>query len=166
MKGWAARLFILLVLIGAGAWAWKVWYPSPENAVRKCLNDAARIASVTTKEGQLMRLSRAESFASHFTSDVEINIDIPGEYSQTIQGRDELLRIAAIARAMGNPVRVDLVDLTVTVAADAKSAEAHFTGEARLSGQRSIQAQEIRAQLVKVNRDWLIRHVETVRTLR
>lgn len=166
MKSWAARLLLVLLLLAGGAWAWKTLYPSPENAVRKCLTQAAQSASVAGKEGQIARFSRAESFASHFTADVEINIDIPGEYSQVIQGRDELLRLAALARGMGATIQVELVDLSVSIDPGGQSAEAHFTGKAKIGNDRSVQAQELRAQLVKVNRDWLIRHIETVRTLR
>jgi hypothetical protein len=67
---------------------------------------------------------------------------------------------------MGRSIKVQLLDVSVIVAADKLSAEAHLTGEARLEGDQTPQVQELKAHLKKVNKDWLIDRVETVRTLR
>lgn len=165
MKTWITRLLLALLLLAAGAWAWISFHPSPERAVQNRLLKLARAVSVDPGEGQLARLSRAQSLANFFTPDVEVTVDVPGYHSQSLQGRDELLQAALAARSRGT-LKVQVVDVHVRVMPDGHSAEAHFTGEARSGSDQGLQAQELRAQFVKVDGEWLIRHVETVRTLR
>ena len=158
--------YLWLVVLAAVAWGWKTMFPGPEKVIRKRLAEVTHTASVEGNEGQLARLAKAQSLANFFTPDVEITIDMIGSPVQTIEGRDELLQAAVAARSGGKALKVDIVDVSIAVAPDGQSAEAHFTGKARLSSERALQAQEMKAYLVRLNGDWLIRRVETVKTLR
>jgi hypothetical protein len=166
MKRWAKNALLVLVLAATGVWGWRVLHPGSEKIIRKRLEEMARTASVEGNEGQIARLAKAQSLANYFTPDVEIAIDMPEYHVQTIEGRDELMQAAVAARSRGNALKIELVDVSVAIAPDGVSAEAHFTGKAKIASERSIQAQEIRARLVKMDGNWLIRRVETVRTLR
>lgn len=165
MKQWLTRTVLAAVLLGGGIWAWNFLHPGPEKVIKKRLAELARTVSVDSNEGQLRRLARAQSLADFFSPDVEVIVDVPGFHVQTIEGRDELMQAAVAARSRGT-LKVKLVDVTVIVSPDALSAEAHFTGEASISGDKSLQAQEFRARLVKTNGAWWITRIETVKTLR
>jgi ketosteroid isomerase-like protein len=166
MTKWILRLALLTAMLFGGVWAWHFFFPGPEQLIRKRLMAVARTASTSGAEGALAKASRAQGLSAYFTPDVEITIDLPGQYNQTINGVTELMQLAMAARSMGRSVKVELLDLSVAVAPDKASAEAHLTGQATISGEQTPQVQELKAHLKKVQRDWLIDRVETVRTLR
>ena len=166
MMRWILRLALLGGLIVAGIWGWRVLFPGPEQIIRKRLTQLAETASSTGNEGALARLAHAQKLTSFFTPDVEIIIDMPGQYSHTINGADELMQAAAAARSLGTPVQIELLDVTIVLGPDQQTAEAHMTGKATVPGDRTPQVQELKAQLQKVEGQWLIKRAETVRTLR
>ncbi len=166
MTKWILRLAAIACLVVAGVWAWRTLFPSPEQVIRKRLVQLAETASTTGKEGALAKASRVQSLANFFTPDVEITIDIPGQFDHEISGRQELVNLALASRSMGQPVEVELVDVTVIVQPGATSAEAHMAGTATIPGERTVQIQELRAHLRKIDGQWLIDRAETVRTLR
>ena len=61
---------------------------------------------------------------------------------------------------------VTFPDVTVIVDSDQESAVADLTLQARVSGEQEMVVQEMKATLRKINGQWLIVKVETVRTLR
>jgi hypothetical protein len=166
MKAWSMRVILAVVLLGAAGWGWKTYFPSPENVIRKRLMAVAQTASVQGTEGNLAKLAKVQSLANYFTQDVEIAVDVPGYHVPSIAGRDELLQLALAARSRGEPIQLEIVDVSVIVAPDGHSAEARFTGKARLASDRTLQAQAFRAKLLKLNRQWLIQRVEAVAPLR
>ncbi len=166
MTKWILRLAAIACLVMAGVWAWRTLFPSPEQVIRKRLAHLAETASTTGKEGTLAKASRVQSLANFFTPDVEISIDVPGQYNHEISGREELVGLAMASRSMGQPIRVELVDINVTVEPGETSAEAHLAGTAVIPGERTVQIQELRAHLRKIDGQWLIDRAETVRTLR
>jgi hypothetical protein len=166
MTRWLLRLALLGVLIFVGVWGWRLLFPGPEQVIRKRLTQLAQAASSTGNEGALARLANAQKLTTFFTPGVEITIDVPGLYSQTISGTDELVQVAAAARSLGRPIKIEVIDVTVVLGPDQQLAEAHLTGKASVQGERTIDFQELKARFKKVEGHWLIDHAETVRTLR
>jgi hypothetical protein len=166
MTKWILRLAFLFLLALCAVWVWHALFPGPELVIRKRLQQLAGIASTSGTEGNLARMNNARKLTTFFTPDLEISIEVLGQYETNIRGVDELLRLAVAARSMGQPIKVDLVDVNVIVAPDKQSAEAHMTGSANLRGEKMPQVQELKAQLKKVDGQWLISRAETVRTLR
>lgn len=166
MKTWAIRFFLAGLLVAAGAWGWKTLFPGPETIIRKRLLEVARTASVEGSEGNFVRLAKAQKLAGFFTQDVEVMLEIPGYHSAGINGRAELQQAVLMARSRSSTLKFKLVDVNVAVAPDGTSAVAHFTGEATITGETGIQAEEMKANLVKQDGEWLIKRVETVPTLR
>ncbi len=166
MTKWILRLALVAILGFGGVWGWHTFFPGPEQVIKKRLFQLAQTASTTGDEGLLPKAARVQKLTTFFTQDVEITIDMPGQFSAQISGTDDLTRVAAAARSMGKPVKVELLDVSVTLAPDRNSAEAHMTGAATVPGERAPQVQELKAAFRKVNGEWLIYRAETVRTLR
>jgi hypothetical protein len=164
MKEWAIRIFLLGVLAAAGFWAWTVLYPNPEKVIRKRLAQVVKEASFSSDQGLVAQAWNASSFAENFTPDVEVELSVPG-IQHTISGRDELMQAVMAVRRTVRSLRVSLPDIKVNVAPDGTSAEVYVTAEARVPGEREFYLQELRLRLIKVNRDWLISHAQTIKTL-
>jgi hypothetical protein len=166
MRVWLVRLVLLGVIAAAGIWAWHWLFPSPEQAIRNELKQVAAAASVAPNEGQLARLANTQKLVGFFSPDVQINVDLPGRASQSFSGRDELQQAALGARSFLGSLKVRFLDVSVIVAPDRQSAEAHLTATATLPGEKLPEVQELRIHFRKVDRAWPIDRVDTVKTLR
>jgi len=164
MKKWCFRFILLTVLIVLGFWGWRALFPSPEKVIRKRLGELAETASFSSDQGLVASAWNVSSLGEFFTLDVEVTVDVPGS-QHTFTGRDELLQVAGGARKAVNNLTVKFPDIKVTVAPDKTSAVVYLTAQGKVSGQKDFFLQELRLRLIRVKRDWLIHHVETVRTL-
>ncbi len=166
MTKWILRLALAALLVLGGLWGWHSLFPGPEQAIKKRLAQLAETASTTGDEGLIPKAARVQKLTTFFTQDVQISIDMPGQFSAEISGTDDLTRVAAAARSMGKPVKIELLDVSVTLGPDRNSAEARMTGAATIPGDKAPQVQELQAELRKMNGEWLIYRAQTVRTLR
>ncbi len=165
MKRWFVRAILLALLVAIGVWGWRVWFPGPEQIIRRELSEIARLASVPPNESSLKKLATAQQLAGFFTKDVDIAVDVPGRSTFSINGRDEVQETAFGARSLGS-FTVEFVDVGVTVAPDRQTAIARLTAKANVRGESVPQVQELKIDFKKLDKDWLVNHVETVRTLR
>jgi hypothetical protein len=166
MRGWGFRLFLAAATIGALVWGWKVLFPGPEQVIRKELVQVAAAASITPNEAPLTKLAKAQRLASFFATDADVTIDIPTRPLQSFSGRDEIQQAAIGARALLNSLKVHFLDVEVGVAPDKQSASVHLTATADLPGEKLPEVEELEMRFKKVDRDWLISHIGTVKTLR
>ena len=165
MMRWAARILVLGVVIATVIWAWRVFFPGPERVIRKQLAELAAAATIRPNEAPLAKAAKAQSLTSYFTRDAEVLVNVPGHSERTLSGKDELLEAAMGVRAMLDSLNVEFVDIQVTVAPGKESAAVSLTVKATVSGQKDFLAQELAMAWTKVDRRWLIRRVETIRTL-
>jgi hypothetical protein len=159
------RIVLLAVLAALGVWLWTIIFPSPEKIIRRQLSQVAERASFKADEGTLARMAGAQSLASYFSTNVEINLDVPGRIQHTIIGRDEITQAALSARSTAGSLSVKFLDMNVTLAPNRRAAIADFTVEARVSGDQDLIVQEMKFTLQKISGQWLITRVETIRTL-
>jgi hypothetical protein len=159
------RVLSVAALVAVGVWLWTVLFPSPEKVIRQRLATVAKRASFTADESALARLADAESLAGYFSTNVEIDLDVPGRFQLTITGRDEVTQHAAAADSMVSSLSVKFLDVTLTIGPDKQSAVADFTVEARAGGDPDLIVQEMKFTLRKIDGQWLITRVETIRTL-
>jgi hypothetical protein len=159
------RLVLLAVVIAAGVWLWTILFPSPENIVRKRLAQAAAEASFKSGENPLVSAARAESLTGFFSTNVEVNINVPELGRHDFVGRDEIMRAAAGARSAFGSLKVEFPDMNVTVGPDKLSAVADVTVKVQAAGEKDFAVQEMKFTFQKIGGDWLITRVETVRTL-
>jgi hypothetical protein len=161
---WLSRIVVAGVLAALSYWAWTVFFPSPEEVIRKRLGELARTASFSPKEGLLAKAWNANALGDFFTLDVEVSLDVPG-IQHTVSGRDELVQGYIGVRSRVSSLSVTFPDMKVTLEPDGNSAVVDLTAKAKASGQSELYLLELRLRMTKIKRDWLISHIETVKTL-
>ena len=159
------RIVLLAALAALGFWLWTVLFPRPEKVIRRRLTELARTVSSSASEGDLTRLAAARSVAGFFSSNVELNVDIPELGQHNSMDREEITQLALMARSRAGGVHVKFPDINITVAPDKQSAVADLTVEANVSGEHDSVVREMKFTLRKTDGQWLITRVETVRTL-
>ena len=159
----AFRLVALAALGGLACWLWTIFFPSPEKVVLKKISTLAATANTSVNDSTLARAAKAGSVVSQFASDAEIALD--GTGARTLSGRDEIREAALGGFANVPSLKVQFMDTTARVAADKQSAEVTCTARVSTGDSKDFGIQELRFQLKKIDGDWLITHVETVKTL-
>jgi hypothetical protein len=163
------KIFVRICLVAAAAglvfWLWTIFFPNPEAVIRKRLDKVAALVSFGAKEGNIAKAASVMQLTSYFATNVEITVDTPAQSKQTLSGRDELTQAALAARNMLSGLNVEFLDQSIILSPDKLSATVSLTGKARVPGDRDLLVQELKFYLQKINGDWLIVRIETVRTL-
>jgi hypothetical protein len=163
-KSGVGKLAILLVLLGAALY-W-FWPASPEHIIKKQLVEVAKLASFGANEAPLAKLSNSQKLTLHFANELEILIDVPGRaHQQVFHTHDELLQAAMGARSTLGSLQVEFLDINVIVGPDKASAVADLTARIFIAGDKDFIVQEMKFSLRKIDGEWLIYRVETVKTL-
>ena len=159
------RVLALAGVAALAVWVWIALHPSPEKLIVNQLAGAAHAVSFGPGEGYLAKLAGAQRVGKFFSTNVEVQIDVPGHHEHRLAGRAEIQQAALAARASLKGLSVTLPDVTVIVNADGESAVADLALEARVAGETDMMVQEMKFALRKIDGRWLIVKVETVRTL-
>jgi cytoskeletal protein RodZ len=159
------RLVLLAIVILAGVWLWTVFFPDAQKMIRQQLAAVARNASSNPNQNPLVSAANAQLLAGHFSTNVEVQLDVPGRLRHTFNSRDEIAQAAIIACSSVNGIKVEFLDVNVTVGPDKQSAVADLTLKAQAAGDKEFIVQEMKITLQKSTGKWLITRVETVRTL-
>ena len=157
------RLVLLVALVAAGFWLWTILFPGPEKIVRKRLAQVAAEVSFNSGENPLVIAVRSENLAARFSTNVEVNVNVPEFGRQGFVGRAEITQAAAGARVRLGSLKVEFPDMSVTVAPDKQSAVADVAVKFEASGEKGSNLQEIKFTFQKIDGDWLVTRVETVR---
>lgn len=164
MKRIVQTLALAAVVIAA-CWLWTVLFPSPEAVIRNRLNALAKTLSFNSQSGMISQALAAQKAADFFTPDVDIDLNVTGYEPLTLHGRDEVQQIAMAGRSRLSSMKIEFPDMNITIDPGGQTAKVNLTGKATIAGQRDISAQEFNFMLKKVDGQWLIYKVETVRTL-
>ena len=152
---------VLLVWVGFG------WLSSEARQISRRLDALAETASVGGGETNLVRMAKAARLAGYFTGDITIDLGSP---STVIRGRDALMTMAARIRVSPEGLRIELVDVQITVDAEGAGATASMTVQGSgidfATGDRMIDAREMEMTLVKSDGEWLIQGVSAVNAIR
>ena len=159
------RLLTLAALAALGVWLWTLLFPSPEKIIRSRLTNVARTVSFAPQEGMLARAASAQKLAGYFALQTEVSIDLPGREQHDFAGRDEIAQAALLARNRFRALQVEFLDVQVSLAPDQQSAVVNLTAKARAADEKDFFVQEMKFTLKKTDGDWLISHVETIKTL-
>src|SRR3974390_2632927 len=95
------RAMLLAVLVAIGFWGWHVWFPGPEQIIRRRLNELAQMATVNANEAPLKKMASAQSLVGYFTRDVQVTVDVPGRSPVYLNGQEEIREAALSARSTG-----------------------------------------------------------------
>ena len=159
------RIVLVAALAALGIWLWAALFPSPEKVIRKRLVELARTASSSSGESDLARLAAARNVAGFFSTNVELNVELPELGQRNSLDCEEITQAALMARSRAGGVQVKFPDINIAVAPDKQSAVADLTVQANVSGERDQFVQQMKFTLKKIDGQWLITRVETVRTL-
>jgi ketosteroid isomerase-like protein len=160
------KKILVLVVLGAlivGGYYW--FHSTPEKAIRKRLLELAEVASFAGNESPLVKLANAQKLSSFCSVNVEVTVDLPGNRASTVSGRDEVLQAVAGVRQTLQGLHVEFLDITVQVSPDRTTATATLTARAQITGDRDEYIQELRFNFRKIDNDWLISEIQTIKTL-
>jgi len=159
------RHVLVAALAALGFWLYTVFFPSPEKVIRKRLTNVAQLASIKPGQGLLSRGASIQELANCFDSKIEITVNWRGGSRHTLAGRDEIIEAAKLAHARFKSLQIEFLDMNVALSPDKQSATVNLTAKVTSSDEQDFQAQELKITLKKVNGEWLIFQIETVRTL-
>ena len=157
------RLIFFAAVIALGVWLWTIFFPAPEKVIRHRLARLAADASFTSGQGTFSRIAGGESVAGFFSTNVEINLNVPGYEPVTFANRAEITQAALGVHERLRSLSVKFPDVNVTLAPDKKSAVADVTLDAAISGERDAIVQELKISFQNTTDGWLITRLETVR---
>jgi hypothetical protein len=157
---------VMAVLVGAlGYWLWIYFFPNDKKLIQRQLAETAETATFSGSESPIAQLGRLGKLAGFFTTDVELSFDAPREGRVTIRGRDEIMAVAARVRDRSGALKIEFLDVSVSLAEDRESATVMLTARAQIPGQSDFSVQEMKFTMKKIKRTWFISRVETVKTL-
>lgn len=159
------RLVGAVALIGLGVWLWSVLFPSPEKAIRSLLHTLARNVSFSMQESVISRGFKVEKAAGFFTASAEISLDLRGVERFEFASREEISQALMAVANNTSAVKVEFLDINVSLDPDGQTAKANLTGKWTVPGDRDLNAQEFNFFLRKESGTWLIYRIETVKTL-
>jgi len=99
------------------------------------------------------------------TDDIEISVDIQSYQRQSMTGKEELRTATTVVRAHLSSLKVEFLDLNIDVGPNKQTAVVDLTAKIRVPGEQEFFPQELKFTLKKVDGKWLIRKIETVKTL-
>jgi hypothetical protein len=161
----AFRLLLLAAVAGLGFWLWTVFFPSPEKVVQKEIAGLAATATLKAGDSNLIRAAKAANLAGLFATNAQIILNVPDLPNRTLSGREEIRETALGGFANITTLNVRFLDVTVRIGADKQTADVDCTGEVNAGDKRDFGVQELHFQLKKIDGNWLITLVETVKTL-
>jgi hypothetical protein len=156
------RVVLAVVVLAGGIWLWRTFFPSPQAVITRELRHVAQSVTVRPGQGSLARIAGAQRVGSLCASNVEINIDVPGVRQQTVMSREDIVQNLTAAKLAGG-LTVQFPDINVVVAGDGQNAQADVTLIARVPGQQDMVVQQMRIALRKIDGQWLITTVKTIR---
>jgi hypothetical protein len=159
------RLILVVAAAALGFWLWTIFFPSPEKIIRRQLTDLARDVSFSPDENNFIKIAHAQAVADFFATNVEVDISVPEHEQQSLAGRDEITQAVLASRQQLTALAVKFPDVNIAVAPDKNSATADVTVDATVSGERDAIVQELKFTFEKVDGQWLIDKVETVRVV-
>src|SRR5580765_5970611 len=165
MNKWVIRTVLALIIVGVVFFVWHKLFPNHEQFIRKRLTELAELCSFPPNQPPLTALKDCQRAVSFCAPDVEIIINVPNYPMEKISGREELRKKAIASRGSTGGLKVEFLDMAIKVAPDKQSAVATLTGKARLGGEKDFFLQELKFTFKRIDSEWLISRVETVRTL-
>ena len=159
------RLILLGVVAAAAVWLWTSFFPDPQQVIRKQLATVAREVSVKPNQSPLVTVGNAHRLANSFSTNVQVRLEVPGGGEHAFTSREEIVQAATAALAAIHGLKVQFLDVNVTLGPDRQSAVADLTLKAERPGDPELNVQEMKFTFQKIGGHWLITRVETVRTL-
>ena len=157
---------ILVVLIGAGIFAWRTRETPNEREIRGRLDALRNEVNTSTKDGIGVALHAAQ-IGGYFTDDALVEL---GEGAAPIKGRDTIMGMVARLQPRTAAFRLDLDDITIETVPGTTSADvlltASFARRSITTGEESLDAREYAVVMTKADGTWRIARITAIDTLR
>lgn len=159
------RLILVLVLAGAGWWLWTFLFPSPEKVIRQRMVRLAETATLAPNDNPIVRAAKAQKLVDMFSPDAVIRLETDDFGGRSYSGRDEISEAAMAGFAAIRALRVEFLDVSVELDDNQLSATVSCTARVQFEDKKDFGVQEMLFTFKKVERQWVISKVETVKTL-
>jgi SnoaL-like protein len=160
---WAA---VLVVLVGAGVFAWRTRETPDEREIRSRLDSLRTEVNTSTKDGVGVALHAAQ-IGGYFTEDALVEL---GEGAAPIKGRETLVGMVARLQPRTAAFRMDLEDITIEMVPGTDTADvlltASFARRNISTGEESLDAREYALVMTKTDGTWRIARITAIDTLR
>ena len=160
------RFATIAVLALLALLAYQRFFPSEEKKIRNLLKNVTDAVSFDANEGRLSKIAALTKLGGYFSPDVVLVVHAPGGRLQEIQGRDEFLEHAKAVRFTLTSVTVEFLDITISVDPSKEMATTELTAKATIPTEKDFFVQELKLGLKKLDGQWRISSVETVRVFR
>jgi hypothetical protein len=155
-------VFVLFVVLTGAGWALWAWWFADERTIKRRLHEVAETLSLASHDSDLARLSRLVRMRVYLAEDIRIQWGA----SREVVSREAVL--AAAGRWVPPPsgILVEFVDVEVDLAEDANSAQvrliARVSGVDALSGEPTLDANDVHLAMVKREGTWVIASANAV----
>lgn len=157
-------LICLLLIAGAAYYVKGLLYPSDTDLILKDLRQLEQLVTFSEQDSTIYRAARVPSIVSHFTQDIKIRVD---GAATIVNGREEfrekLQGVVGLTR--GKLFDLRLQGAEIKLGANNESAEVVLGAVVDLENERPFVAQEWMMTMRKVDGDWKIAAVETIKVI-
>jgi hypothetical protein len=160
----AVRVAAVAALLAGAAAAW-TWWNGAERQIRRTLDGLADGLSHDAPASPLAAVAAVAGMQQYLAEDVVVEA---GGRFQAISGRSAVLSAAARVRSAVPAIRVEFVDLRVTVGQEGTSASVEGTASVEITdraGQRRTDAREVVVEMRTEEGRWVVQRARTVDVL-
>jgi hypothetical protein len=150
----------------AGLFVLRSCFSGDEGQIRAQLKQLESLTSFPENEGNLQAVGRAKQLSELFAEAVTVDIRAAGLHISQTGGRQEIMQAAMAAQSQVGAVEANLIDVTVRLSDDRRSAVVEATGQAKITGRDSSGFEDFIIYFQKTDEGWLIERVENAQTFR
>jgi hypothetical protein len=158
--------FLLAAAAACLVLLYRHFFPNEEAVIRRQLARLAEHLSVPAHPTTAGNLAAADHWRDALAAEIGVDVEVLGEGRHTLSGRQEVIGAMLAARGSLGGLKVQFVDVLVSLDPGRQTATVNLTVRATQPRQRDLFAQEAKLTLRKEERRWRILRAETVRTLK
>jgi hypothetical protein len=147
-------------------WGYFVLFPSDEKQIRARLQRLSHLASIESGESMLVRLAKANQLVDLFSANISIHFQGRGRDFGPITDRAELREALLAVQANVKQAQIHFPGVELEIAPDKQSATAQLTALIDLNGEKNEIVHELKFVLQKMEKQWLITEVSSLRTIK
>lgn len=164
-----AKIFFALIAVALVVWLGCKFFPSNEKQIRNRLQELAETVSLKPSDGNIARLMKSQKLASFFAPEIVLQVEFEAwerETSSVTKPSDLSEHYLLMTTRFGvKLLDLRIVDVLPKIGPDKQSASVLASAIVRVNEQREPIAQELKIDWEKVNRRWVIKRLEAIRTL-
>jgi hypothetical protein len=157
----------VLVALALGGFLWLQIDPTGREIrrIQRRLTQLAETASFHEGDPPLKKFGYPGSISKYFTDPTELDVSAGERNVNGTLTRSQLEEGAAALRATAPGLKIEFLDIAVELETPPTRATAHLTAKIHFLREPDYAIQEFRLTLAKVETDWLVERIETVRTM-